>query len=42
MTWKHEKNVILGHVDSFWNSLDITNKNVFHYLMLKKSKKLFI
>jgi hypothetical protein len=38
-TWK---NVILGHVDFFWKLLDIINKNIFHYLMSKKSKKKII
>jgi hypothetical protein len=35
-----KKNVILGHVDFFWNSLDIINKNIFHYLMSKNSKNI--
>jgi hypothetical protein len=30
-----KNNAILGHVDFFWNSLDITNMNIFHYLMSK-------
>jgi len=34
-----KKNVILGHVDFFWNSLDITNMNIFHNLMAKNPKK---
>jgi hypothetical protein len=34
-----KNNAILGHVDFFGNSLDITNKKIFHYLM---SKKIFI
>jgi hypothetical protein len=37
-----KNNAILGHVDFFWNSLDITNKNIFHYLMSKNPKKIFI
>jgi hypothetical protein len=37
-----KNNAILGHEDLFWNSLDITNKNTFHYLMSKISKKIFI
>jgi hypothetical protein len=28
----------LGHVDFFWNSLDITNKNIFYYLKSKYTK----
>jgi hypothetical protein len=42
ITWKHEKNAILGHVDVLKKSLDIINKNTFHYLMSKNSKKIFI
>ncbi len=41
ITCKNEKNVIVGHVD-LKNSLDIINKNIFHYLMSKFSKKIFI
>jgi len=37
-----KNNVMLGHVDFFQNSLDIINKNIFHYLMSKISKKIFI
>jgi hypothetical protein len=37
-----KNNAILGHVDFFWNSLDITNRNIFHYLMSKNSKNIFI
>jgi hypothetical protein len=37
---KMKKNVILGHVAFFWNSLDITNKNTFH--LMSKFKKIFI
>jgi hypothetical protein len=37
-----KNNAILGHVDFFWNSLDKINKNIFHYMMLKKSMKIFI
>jgi hypothetical protein len=40
--WNMKNNVILGHVDFFWNSLDIINKNIVHYLMSKNSKKIFI
>jgi hypothetical protein len=29
----------LGHVDFFWNSLDIINKNIFCCLMSKNLKK---
>jgi hypothetical protein len=36
-TWK--KNAILGHVDFFWNSLDIITKNISHYLMSKNPEK---
>jgi hypothetical protein len=35
-----ENNAILGPVDFFWNSLDITNKNIFHYLMSKNPPKI--
>ncbi len=37
-----KKNVILGHVDFLGNSLDITNKNIFRYLMSKNPKYIFI
>jgi hypothetical protein len=37
-----KNNVILGQVDFFWNSLDIINKNTFHYLMSTNSKNIFI
>jgi len=37
-----KKSSILGQVDFFWNSLDIINKNIFHYLMSKNSKNMFI
>jgi hypothetical protein len=37
-----KKNAILGHVDFFWNSLNITNKNIFHDFMSKNSKNIFI
>ncbi len=37
-----KKKSILGHVDLFLDSLDITNKNNFHYLMSKNPKKIFI
>jgi len=37
-----KNNVILGHVYFFWNSLDIINKNIFHYLMSKNPKNMFI
>jgi len=30
-----KNNANLGHVHFFWNSLDITNKNIFCYLKLK-------
>jgi hypothetical protein len=30
-----KNDAILGHVDFFWNSLDIINKNIFHYLWKK-------
>jgi hypothetical protein len=36
-----KNNVILGHVDFFQNILDMTNNNIFHYLMPKSSKKSF-
>jgi hypothetical protein len=37
-----KKNAILGHVDFFWNSLDITNKNIFHYLVSKIQKNIHL
>jgi len=37
-----KNNAILGHVNFFWKSLDIINKNIFYYLMSKTSKKIFI
>ncbi len=37
-----KNNAILGHVDFFGNSLDITNKNIFHYLISKSPKYIFI
>ncbi len=37
-----KKNAILGHVDFFKNSLDITNKDIFRYLMSKNPKYIFI
>jgi hypothetical protein len=35
-----KSNAILGNVDFFWNSLDIINNNMFHYLMSKNSKQI--
>jgi hypothetical protein len=37
-----KNNAILGHVDFIWNSLDITNKNIFHDFMSQISKNMFI
>jgi hypothetical protein len=37
----HGNNAILGHVDFFFNSLDIINKNIFYYLMSKNPKYIF-
>jgi hypothetical protein len=34
-----KNNVILGHVDFFFNSLDIINKNIFHDFMSKIPQK---
>jgi len=34
-----KKNAILGHVNFFQNSLDIINKDIFHYLISKKIKE---
>jgi hypothetical protein len=34
-----KNNAILGHVDFFWYSLEIINKNIFHYLMSKNPPK---
>jgi hypothetical protein len=37
-----KNNAILGHVDFSLNYLDIISKNIFHYLMSKIWKKMFI
>jgi hypothetical protein len=37
-----KKNAILGHVNFFQNSLDISNKNIFHYLMSKIKKDIHL
>ncbi len=36
-----KKNAILGHLNFFWNSLDIINNNIFHYLISKIQKIYF-
>ncbi len=37
-----KNNAILGQVDFLKKYLDIVNKNIFHYLMSKNSKKKII
>jgi len=37
-----KNNVILGHVDFFFNSLDIINKNIFHDFMSKIQKNIHL
>jgi hypothetical protein len=37
-----QNNTIFGHVGFFWNPLDIFNRIIYHYLISKISKRIFI
>ncbi len=37
-----QSKTILGHVDFSWNPMDIVDTIIYHYLMSKSSKRIFI